>query len=399
MKILIVHERYRQAGGEDTVFTAEQELLSRAGHEIVTYTDDNRRIDTITRPSLAFGTIWSRRATAELRRLVRRERPQIAHFHNTFPLLSPAVYRAAREEGTAVVHTLHNYRLLCLNATFLRQGRVCQDCLGVLPWRGVVHRCYRSSLAASTAVAAMIGAHRAFRTWSKQVDAFITPTDFARTKFEEGGLPSEKLHVKQNFLLEDPGVGTGKGGYFLFVGRLSEEKGLKTLLRCWQDLGPGAPPIRIVGDGPLTEQVMRAAESLEPLTYLGPQSPRRVRELMKSATSLLLPSLWFEGLPMVAIEALATGLPIVASRIGGLPEIVVHGWNGWLVPSGDPVAWGEAISTTMRDRAALKKVRRNARAEYEKRYSATPNLRRLLEIYSQALATRGAHEAHDSPPS
>src|SRR5581483_9761958 len=187
-------------------------------------------------------TVWSRPAYRVLRELLRAHRPAVAHFHNTFPLISPAAYYACRAERVPVVQTLHNFRLLCPNALFFRDGRVCEDCLGkAVPWPGVAHKCYRGSRSASAAVCTMLTVHRALGTWHTAVDRFIALTDASRRKFVAGGLPADKIAVKANFVDPDPGPGTGAGGYGVFVGRLSAEKGVGTLLKAWQQLGRDVP--------------------------------------------------------------------------------------------------------------------------------------------------------------
>ncbi len=246
--MLLLHNRYQQPGGEDQVFAAEGNLLEAHGHQVLRYTRHNDQVTDQNPLALAGATVWNQAVYRELRTLIRRERPQVAHFHNTLPMISPAAYYAARAEGVPVVQTLHNYRLLCPNALFYRDGQVCEDCLGkAVPWPGVVHACYRESRASSGAVATMLTAHRAIGTWKKAVDMYVALTEFARQKFVQGGLPAEKIVVKPNFIEPDPGSGEGRGHYALFVGRLSQEKGVDTLLAAWEQLGEKVP-LKIVGD-------------------------------------------------------------------------------------------------------------------------------------------------------
>ena len=236
------------------MFLAETALLESYGHRVVRYITHNDRVAELNSVTLAGKTVWNSSAYRELRNLIHLEQPDVAHFHNTFPLVSPAGYYAARAEGVPVVQTLHNYRLLCPNALFFRDGGVCEDCKSkAITWPGVVHKCYRGSRAASGVVTAMLTTHRALRTWRKKVDVYIALTEFARRKFIEGGLPAGKIIVKPNFVYPDPGPGEGEGGFALFVGRLSFEKGVGTLLAAWEHLDRRIP-LKIVGDGPLTER-------------------------------------------------------------------------------------------------------------------------------------------------
>src|SRR4051812_1612320 len=212
MKIVVAHNFYQQPGGEDQCAAAEISLLKARGHDVIEYQVHNRVIDTMNRVQLASRTIWSRQVANELQQLFRMHRPQIAHFHNTFPLISPAAYYAAQTENVRVVQTLHNFRPLCVNALLFRDGKVCEDCVGKsIPWPGIVHKCYRQSRAASAATAMMLMVHRALGTWCKAVDVYIAMTEFSRSKFVEGGLPADKVMIKPNFLYPDPGVGTGAG--------------------------------------------------------------------------------------------------------------------------------------------------------------------------------------------
>src|SRR5262249_37589860 len=231
MKVLLCHNYYQQPGGEDQSFAAEADLLEAHGHDVVRFTVHNDAIDQMSRWEVARKTVWNRQTYTQLRELIRREKPSIMHCTNTFPLISPAAYYAARAEGVRVVQALRNYRLLCPNGLFLRNGRICEDCLGkAVPWPGVLHRCYRHNRSASSVVAGMLGVHRWLKTWTRTVSRYFTLTEFARRKFIAGGLPGDRITVKPNFVHPDPGMGTGRGGYVVFAGRLSPEKGVETLL-------------------------------------------------------------------------------------------------------------------------------------------------------------------------
>jgi hypothetical protein len=224
LKVLFCHNFYQQSGGEDLCFAAEASLLEAHGHQVLRFTRHNDAIARMSRFEVAGLAIWNRDTFHELRKLIRRERPTVMHCTNIFPLISPAAYYAARAEGVPIVQSLRNYRLFCLNACFLRNDRVCEDCLGKgIPWPGVLHGCYRSSRTASAVVAAMLSLHRVMRTWTRMVDRYFTLTEFSRQKFIQGGLPAKLIAVKPNFIDPDPGPGRGQGGYAVFIGRLSPE--------------------------------------------------------------------------------------------------------------------------------------------------------------------------------
>lgn len=385
MRVLMVHNHYQQLGGEDQIFADEVALLESHGHQVIRYTAHNDHLENQSSVSVAKNTLWNSVIYRELQALIRREQPSIAHFHNTFPIISPAAYYAARAERVPVVQTLHNYRLLCPNALFFRDGGVCEDCLGKrVPWPGVVHACYRESRAASGVVAAMLTVHRALRTWSETVDVYIAAlTEFARQKFIQGGLPAEKIVVKPNFI-PDPGQRDGQGGYALFVGRLSPEKGVDTLLAAWRRLG-GKVPLKIVGDGPLASKVSETARQLPEVQWLGRRRSEEVYDLMGRASFLVFPSTWYEGLPRTIIESFAVGTPIVASNLGAMSSVVNHGRTGLHFRPGNPEDLAAKVGWAFTHPAELARMRREARAEFEAEYTAERNYQMLMEIYDRAI--------------
>lgn len=385
MRILVVHNYYQQTGGEDQIFATECALLEARGHEVRRYTVHNDQIKGMNPLILAKATVWNSDIYQQLRTLVHQEQPQIVHFHNTFPLISPAAYYAVKAEGVPVVQTLHNYRLLCLNAYFFRDGHTCEDCLGKLvPWPGVVHNCYRSRAASST-LAAMLPIHSLLGTWMKAVDVFIAYSKFAHNKFIQGGLPANKIAFKTNFLHPAPCPGQGKGGYGLFVGRLSPEKGLSTLLAAWETLGSKVP-LKIVGDGPLSQQVAEAVERVPGVEWLGLQSLTKVYELMGEAAFLVFPSEWYETFGRVAIEAFAKGTPVIAADIGAVAELVDHGRTGLRFRPGDPEDLRAKVEWTLAHPGELAQMRREARVEFEAKYTAEQNYQILMSIYERAIS-------------
>ena len=385
MKILAVHNRYQRPGGEDQVFVDETALLEARDHRVVRYEVHNDQVERVNRLTLAKDTVWNTSAYRELRALIRRERPDVVHFHNTLPLISPAGYYAARAEGVPVIQTLHNYRLLCPVALFFRDGRVCEDCMGkAVPWPGVVHECYRGSRAASGVIATMLTVHRVMRTWTEMVDVYVALTEFARSKFIEGGLPAGKIVVKPNFVAPDPGRGQGGGGYALFVGRLAPEKGTGTMLAAWERLGTRIP-LKVVGDGPLRDRVVEAAARRSNVEWLGHRPVEEVHALMGKADMLVFPSEWYETFGRVAVEAFATGTPVIAADIGAVAELVEHGRTGLEFRPGDPEDLVTQVEWALSHPAELRLMRDEVRAEFEAKYTAERNYRALMEIYEAAL--------------
>ncbi|HEX3726964.1 MAG TPA: glycosyltransferase family 4 protein [Pirellulales bacterium] len=385
MKILIAHNYYQQAGGEDRVFTDEADLLEANGHWVERFNVHNNTIGDRPGIGLSCSTIWSRQTANQLQPLFDGQRPNVVHFHNTFPLISPGAYYAARAAGAAVVQTLHNFRLVCPRATLFRNGVPCESCLGrAIPWPAVAHACYRDSRPASAVVAAMLSAHRALGTWTNVVNVYVALTEFAREKFIAGGLPADKIVVKPNFVHPDPGPGSGNGGYAIFVGRLSPEKGIDTLIQAWRS-SAGDIPLKVVGDGPMAPQIRELERDCPAVEWLGSQPFDVVEQLMGQASLLVLPSLWYEGLPKTAIESFAKGTPAVASRLGGLAEIVDDGRTGALFEAGNAAELADTVRSLIDSPDTLARMRLSARDEFESKYTAARNYKLLMEIYERVL--------------
>ena len=389
MKIVVVHNTYQQPGGEDAVFRSERDLLLRAGHEVVEYqrsNDDVPRYVSIRRLALATRTIWARDTRRDFRALLERERPDVVHVHNTFVMISPSIYWACRDAGVPVVQTLHNYRLLCSGALFLREGKVCEECLEHGVWKGAQYGCYRGSRSATAVVAAMLATHRALGTWSRVIDCFVTFTEFGKTKFIAGGIPGQKIFVKPNFVHPDPGEGHGERSYALFVGRLSEEKGLSTLLAAWSLLQTYIP-LHIVGDGPLRKKVEQFIrdKALSNVYLRGTLTRQQTMAAMQGARYLLFPSECYEGLPMTVIEAFACGTPVIASRMGAMSEIVSDLGTGLHFTPGNAQDLACKVEWAWTHPQEMFQMGVQARREYEEKYTSDRNYRMLMEIYQRAI--------------
>lgn len=381
MRILIAHNAYQHRGGEDSVVDAEIALLRSHGHEVETYFRHNDDLADMSSAVAARQTMWSSRTAHDLAARISRLRPDVLHVHNTFPLISPSLYWAAERAGVPVVQTLHNFRMMCLNALFLRESKVCEDCLGHLPWRGVVRRCYRGSSTASAALAGMLMLHRGLGTYRHKVARYIALNAFCRHKFIEGGLPAERLVVKPNFV-DFPLPETVPRQGVLFVGRLSIEKGIATLAQA-AALLPNIY-LRVAGQGPEAA----ALDGRPGVTRLGSLPGEAVRREMNRAAALVVPSIWYETFGLVIVEAFACGTPVIASRIGVIRDLVRDGETGLLFEPGNPRDLANKLAWAQAHPEQMEAMGRNARAQYEAEFSAEVNYRRLMEIYDEAITER-----------
>jgi glycosyltransferase involved in cell wall biosynthesis len=377
MRILVLHSRYASgaSSGENRVVEDEVELLRGAGHDVHLWApmpDDNT---PGSRFGLALSAVWSRAAVAQVRRLAAEFRPDVVHVHNLFPMLSPAVLRSTR---APVVVTLHNYRLLCLPAVFLRDGRACEDCLGKFPWRGVVHRCYRESAAGSAALAASLGVHRRAGTFA-HVAMFLAVSEFVCRKHLEAGFDPARIRVKPNFGAAQPRR-QGPGEDFLFLGRLSEEKGLDRLVALWRDV-----PARlvVVGDGP--ERARLEAMAPETVEFRGSVPSDEVPAYLTRARALVLPSICYEGAPRTVVEAYAAGVPVVANRYGALPSVVSDGVSGLLVEPESADGWRAALVSVLDD-STSQRLGEGAYAAWRTGYSPEQGIADLEAAYDAVTA-------------
>jgi glycosyltransferase involved in cell wall biosynthesis len=377
-KILIVHNIYQQSGGEDSVVVNEAALLRKYGHQVEVYLRHNNDIVGQSKVSLLAQAVYSKKSYADIVDKINTFKPDIIHVHNTLPLVSPSVFWAAHHSNIAIVQTLHNFRLFCPQATFLRAGKICEDCMGKVPWRGVLHGCYRKSFTQTAALTGVLLVHRAIGTYRKKIDAFIALNTFSKNKYIQGGMLAEKIFIKPNFV-EDLGVGIGERADFLYVGRLSPEKGARIFAKAFNLETHGL--LKVVGEG--EERIFLA--NISNIELLGALSPLEVRPLMKSSLALVLPSICYENMPMTLVEAYSCGLPVIASRLGALCDLVEEGVTGLLFNAGDAHDLAEKMSWAKAHPEAMAVMGRNARAKYLKEYTPEQNYEILMNIYDKAL--------------
>jgi len=391
MKVLLVHNFYQSSSpsGEDIVFKNEVALLKAQGIHVITYEKFNDEIGKgIGRFKSAFKTIWSKETYQELKSLVKKEKPDIAHFHNIWYLISPSAYYVCKNAGIPVVQTLHNFRMFCVNGLLSRNGKVCEDCIGKPPWRGAIRGCYRNSIFYSTPIALTEFIHKTIGTWENKVDAYIALTEFGRQKYIKAGFPAEKIFVKPNFLDNPPEPSFNHKGYAVFLGRLSVEKGLCTLVEAWKKVKNLT--LKIVGDGPLREDLKNFVSNskIENIEFTGRKDFEECLKLLKGSLFMVIPSQCYECFPMAIREAFACGKAVIASNLGSMAEILKDGKTGVLFEPGNIDELASKITWMIENEKECIQMGKNARLEFEAKYTAERNFEILMNIYKGVLGEK-----------
>jgi len=389
MNILLIHNKHRTGNpsGDDVVFANEVMLLKSNGNQCTTYercNDEFLAARTWEKLIMGIESTWSLKTYRETKKLIRKEKPEVVHIHNLFPLISPSVYYACADEGVPVIQTLHDFRFLCPKAYFMLNGNICERCLEIGLWKAIKYKCFRDSLIQSAGAAFMIWLHRSLKTWSRKVTAYITLTEFAKKKFVKAGFPSSRIFVKPNFFECSPTPDFSHNGYVLFLGRLGEEKGIRILLEAWKNIDV---PLKILGDGPLRNEIEELCRkyNLKIVEIMGYKPPNTCLEYLAKARFLILPSVCYEGFPMVIREAFAYGKPVLASRLGALEEIVDDCKTGLLFEPGNPEDLAQKVHWMVNNENAVIEMGENARAEFEMKYTAEKNYEMLMDIYNRAI--------------
>lgn len=386
----MIHNYYQShaPSGEDGVFREDEKLLRSKNHKITLFTQHSDIINEFTpleKASLSWRISWSRQSYNEVEKLIVNEKPDIAHICNTFPLISPSVYYACHKHNIPVVQTVQNYRLFCASGILFRENKVCEECLGRSGTRAINYGCYRNSRIQTIPIFLMHQIHRLLKTWDKYVDVYVAATEFSRQKLIEGGLSPERVEVKPNFFLSIPDVSDNHGDYAIFFGRLSVEKGVRTLLNAWKNLN--GIPLKIVGDGALREEVENTIKSMNnpSIQFLGFRPHEECLELLKSARFMIMPSEWYEGFPMTIREAFASGKSVIASRMGAMAEIVTDEKTGLLFETGNSDDLASKVRWLYNHADIDISMGKNAREEFENKYTAEKNYEILTNIYNKAL--------------
>lgn len=384
MKVLVLHNKYKIPGGEDSVVVNESALLGRYGHLIEICYFNNDDINGFRQKiSTGFNAVYSSSAKKEIHALINDFEPDIIHVHNTFPRISPSIFYLANEMNIPIVQTIHNYRLICPGALLLRNESVCEECINSkFAYKSIAHKCYRNSSIESTIVATVNFVHNAFGTWQNKISRFIVLSDFAKQKLKNSALQLSDAHftVKPNFV-EDKGFNHNRQNGFLFVGRLSTEKGLDVLLEAFSQT---SHPLSIIGGGPLEAKVIDYASKHANIEYLGFQSSDVVIAKMKHCKALVFPSIWYEGMPMSILEALSTGCPVIASKLGAMAELIEHEINGLHFEAGSASDLIKQLDLITDDMSL------NARQSYLEHYTPEANYKQLIDIYQKVIDENAA---------
>jgi glycosyltransferase involved in cell wall biosynthesis len=390
MRILVAHNRYKYAGGEDTAMRSEAEMLLAAGHSVEMLIVDNAEIQTQSDKIIAAASLFhSQRSNRRIKEILQAFRPDVVHIHNWFPLLSPSVIAVVRDAGVPVVQTLHNFRMLCANGVLFRDGNLCHECVNkVLPIAGLRHGCYAGSRIGTSVISAAFAYHRLTRTWDA-VSTFIAVSEFQRDLLIEGGLNAAQIVIKPNFVRDTCEVGDGRGGYALFVGRLTPEKGIRTVLKVWEEK-KARLPLKILGTGPLADEVRQRAVRVPDVEYVGHQSSADVYAAMAAAKFLIFSSEWYEPFALTIVEAFSQGTPVIAAHIGANAVLVEDGRTGLRFIPSDAEDLAAKIELFLTSTSNYRAMRLQCRKVYEDRYTDKMNLKLLTDIYTAAIRTNRA---------
>lgn len=398
-RILLIHNHLRPPSGENVVFENEKKLLADHGNQVITYERHNDEINAFglkDMTALLWQSIWSNRCYREIQALIEAHSPDVAHFHNTFPLISLSAYKACYGKKIPVIQTLHHYRMICPGALLFRDGRICDDCVKGSLWNGAFHGCYNKSRFKTALVALQIYIHRKLGTFNR-VSCFLALNQFCKDLFVRAGIPAEQIQIKPNFLFDSVSPSYAHKGYALYLGRISAEKDVRTLIQAWSRLSRKVP-LKIAGAGDQLEEMKALAAQLKlnEIEFLGYQPRSVCDDLIKGSSFLVLPSKLYETFSLVVREGFAASKPVIASRMGVLAEAVTPGKTGLTFTPGDPADLAEKVDWMVSHEEESISMGRNARREYEEHYTPEVNYQILMSIYEKALS---AHHSKSWPSS
>lgn len=384
MKILFIHNQYRQHGGEDVAVELETNLLKEKGHEVELLLFSNQETAGALRSGM--NAVYNRAAAKKVTQAIQQFKPDIVHVHNWFFTASPSIFYAAHKQRVPVIMTIHNYRFICANALLLRNEQPCELCVKkTWPMDGIRYKCYRNSASQSALVTAVTSIHKSLRTWQKKVDNYIVLSSFAKSRLVGSSfkVDPERLLIKPNFI-PDPGQGSQpREDFFLFAGRLSTSKGVHVLIEAFSQL---TSKVVIVGEGPEKDMLLQQHANASNITFAGKRSRSELLDMMKRCRAVIFPSLWYEGLPFVILEAFATGTPLIASRLGTMAEVITHGVNGLHFTAGNAIELKNAVEVMDKGGPEVEQLYSNARQTYLEKYHPDIHYRSIMSIYETTIA-------------
>jgi len=388
MKILVVHNHYQQFGGEDAVVQLECALHKKYGQDVYIFERSNHEIHKASWSKIGrnlFQMHWRKETFDEIVQVIKNFKPDIAHIYNTHFMITPSVYYACHASGVPTVQSLYNYRLICANALLLRDGHYCEECLHHSRWRSVLYRCYRDSSFLTACVVKSQNLHWRRGTWLHQIDSYITANQYSREKFVQAGIARDKFYIKPHFVYPDPTLRTQMGDYALYVGRLSEEKGVRVLLNAWETLPE--IPLKVLGTGPLLVELRQWVQSkkMDHVEILGYRPDQEFLQYLGGAKFLIMPSISQDNSPRTILEAYARGVPVLASSLEGIKEMLQDEGTGRIFEAGDIEDLRAKARWLAKDDERLKRMGKLARMEYEGKYTAEKNYEILMNIYQQTL--------------
>lgn len=391
MKLLLIHNSHRlgSSSGDDVVLKKESKLLEENGHSIFLFNPCNDEIDEvglIRKFSLALQIPWSFSSAKHIKKIVCKKKPDLAHIHNFFPLISPSVYHILKTAKIPVVQTLHDFRFLCPMAFFMRNETICEECKNGSVFKSIKYGCFKNSITQTIVVALMLKFHQILNTFKNKIDAYICLTKSQRKIFLDAGFDEERLFIKPNFVDDTHKKETQrKNGHVVFIGRIGEEKGLRTLINAWKSLPD--MPLKIVGDGPDMEKFKLMAQETNQFNveFLGYRPYSECMEILNEARFLVMPSVWYETFGLTIIEAFACAKPVIASNLGAMADLVTDGETGLLFEPGNPGDLADKVIRLWNDENEVLRMGKNARKEFEAKYTAETNYKMLMEIYEKAI--------------
>ena len=378
MKVLMLHNRYKIMGGEDVSTNAEYTLLKEYGVDIETLILTNDIIEDENKLGLAINTIWSKKYHAEILQRIADKKYDIIHVQNFFPLFSPSIFYAAKKAGIKIVMTVRNYRLICPNGLMYVNGAICTECVGkTIPYPALIKKCYRNSTSATGVTVAMLSLHNFLNTWKNKIDGFICISEFVKKQLIAGGIEENKLHVKYNFVATEIPPNFNPQDYYIYVGRISTEKGIDILL---ETFSKNKKKLLIIGDGPLKEDVVAAAERNDNIIFCGKLPLQETYKKLAAAKALIFPSKWHEPFGRTIVESFAHGTPVIGTPLGGVPELIEEGVNGFLFDSSLQSDLERAL-LVFESQPNPELMRRNAYASYQQKFTPAVNYERIMQIY------------------